>query len=62
MKVKYIDLRRNIMVDWNSEQYLKFENERTQPAIDLANRIYIDDPKKIIDIGCGPGNSTQILA
>ena len=50
------------MGDWNSIQYLMFENERTQPAIDLVNRIYIDDPKKIIDIGCGPGNSTQVLA
>lgn len=49
------------MVDWNSTQYLKFKNERTQPAIDLANRIVIDNPQKIIDIGCGPGNSTQIL-
>jgi len=26
-------------VDWNSEQYLKFKTERTQPAIDLVNRI-----------------------
>ncbi len=50
------------MTDWNSEQYLKFKNERTQPAMDLVNRINIDSPKKIIDIGCGPGNSTQILA
>lgn len=50
------------MSDWNSKQYLKFKNERTQPAIDLANRILINNPKKIIDIGCGPGNSTQVLA
>lgn len=50
------------MTDWNSKQYLKFKNERTQPAIDLANRILINNPKKIIDIGCGPGNSTQVLA
>ncbi len=50
------------MSEWNSAQYLKFKNERTQPSIDLVNRIYIDDPKKIIDIGCGPGNSTQVLA
>lgn len=50
------------MADWNSVQYLKFENERTQPAIDLVNRIFIVDPKKIIDIGCGPGNSTQVLS
>lgn len=50
------------MADWNSKQYLKFKNERTQPAIDLVNRIYINNPRKIIDIGCGPGNSTNILA
>lgn len=39
-----------------------FKNERTQPAIDLVNHIYINDPRRIIDIGCGPGNSTQVLA
>lgn len=48
-------------MDWNSEQYLKFKNERTQPAIDLVNRINVVNPKKILDIGCGPGNSTQVL-
>ncbi|HEX2959861.1 MAG TPA: methyltransferase domain-containing protein [Chitinispirillaceae bacterium] len=35
--------------------------ERTQPSIDLISKIAIDKPRKIIDIGCGPGNSTQIL-
>lgn len=50
------------MGDWNSAQYLMFKNERTQPAIDLAQHIYINDAKKIADIGCGPGNSTQVLA
>jgi trans-aconitate 2-methyltransferase len=47
--------------DWNPDLYLKFHSERTQPAIDLVSRINIDNPEKIIDIGCGPGNSTQIL-
>ena len=50
------------MSDWNSNQYLKYENERTQPSIDLTNRIRIDTPQKIIDVGCGPGNSTNVLA
>ena len=50
------------MADWNSEQYLKFADERTQPSIDLVNRIHIKSPRKIVDVGCGPGNSTQVLA
>lgn len=49
------------MFRWNSIQYEKFIRERTQPAIDLANRIQIQNPKNAIDIGCGPGNSTNIL-
>lgn len=48
-------------MSWNSEQYLKFKKERTQPAIDLINRIPVLMPLSIIDIGCGPGNSTERL-
>lgn len=48
--------------DWNPELYLKFNQERIQPSIDLVARIQMDNPGAIIDIGCGPGNSTQILA
>jgi trans-aconitate 2-methyltransferase len=47
--------------DWNPDLYLKFDKERTQPSIDLVSRINLPKPSKIIDIGCGPGNSTQIL-
>ena len=46
---------------WNPDLYLKFKKERTQPAIDLVNRIEIDNPGRIVDIGCGPGNSTDVL-
>lgn len=49
------------MSDWNSKQYLKFKNERTQPSKDLAARLGSRSPKKLIDIGCGPGNSTAVL-
>ena len=47
--------------DWNPELYLKFDRERIQPSIDLVSHINHKNPSKIIDIGCGPGNSTQIL-
>ena len=50
------------MSNWNSTQYLKFANERTQPSIDLAARIGLDAPHSIIDLGCGPGNSTAVVA
>lgn len=49
------------MAEWDSEQYLKFKSQRTQPAIDLASRIHAVNPHHILDIGCGPGNSTQVL-
>lgn len=49
------------MVDWSASQYLKFERQRTQPAIDLVNRIGLSNPEKILDVGCGPGNSSRVL-
>jgi trans-aconitate 2-methyltransferase len=47
---------------WKPDQYLKFAAERTQPCRDLAARIAIEDPHRVIDLGCGPGNSTEVLA
>ncbi len=49
------------MSDWNPEKYLLFQRQRTQPAIDLANRVRDCAPNTIVDIGCGPGNSTAVL-
>ncbi len=49
------------MADWNSAQYLKFKAQRTQPSIDLAAGIEVENPRGIIDIGCGPGNSTRVV-
>lgn len=50
------------MQNWDADQYLKFEAERTQPSRDLAARITVEGPGRVIDIGCGPGNSTTVLA
>lgn len=49
------------MANWNPETYLKFDQDRLRPALDLMTQITLNDPKDIIDLGCGPGNVTQIL-
>ena len=50
-----------MMTTWNPAQYLRFADERTQPSLDLVARLQISSPQTIIDIGCGPGNSTRVL-
>ncbi|WP_061930908.1 trans-aconitate 2-methyltransferase [Aureimonas sp. AU22] len=54
------------MTDWNPALYSRFEDERTRPARDLLARCRIGDGEgeglRIADLGCGPGNSTALLA
>jgi trans-aconitate 2-methyltransferase len=50
------------MPSWNADQYLKFADERTQPCRDLATRIVAANVQSVIELGCGPGNSTSVLA
>ncbi|MEL7238316.1 MAG: methyltransferase domain-containing protein [Planctomycetota bacterium] len=46
---------------WNADLYLRFERERGLPVRDLLHRVAVA-PKTIVDLGCGPGNSTAALA
>jgi trans-aconitate 2-methyltransferase len=48
-------------MEWDAGLYLKFASERTRPSLDLIERIQIAHPRRIIDLGCGPGNSTEPL-
>ena len=47
---------------WDPEAYLKFSEARTRPAADLISRITQRTPARIVDLGCGAGNTTQLLA
>ena len=47
---------------WSATVYSRYENERTRPARDLVAAIPLDSAGAAMDLGCGPGNSTEVLA
>ncbi|MBI1729842.1 methyltransferase domain-containing protein [Candidatus Acetothermia bacterium] len=47
---------------WNPEQYHKFQSERSAPFFDLLNLVQIKRGLNVIDLGCGTGELTKILA
>lgn len=47
---------------WDPSQYLRFRDHRARPGIELLARIRHDEPAFVVDLGCGPGNLTALLA
>lgn len=49
-------------MSWSALQYSTFEVERTRPVRDLLSAVGARDVRRAVDLGCGPGNSTEVLA
>jgi trans-aconitate 2-methyltransferase len=49
-------------VRWDPAPYRRFANERDRAFLDLTSRIAADAPRHVVDVGCGPGNLTGLLA
>ena len=47
---------------WDPDRYLRFADHRTRPGIELLTRIPDIEARQIVDLGCGTGNLTALLA
>lgn len=50
------------MPTWDPQHYLTYAGERGRPFVDLLAQVGADAPGTVVDLGCGPGNMTRLLA
>lgn len=48
-------------MSWSASQYVRFEDQRTRPVRDLLAAVAPRPVRHATDLGCGPGNSTEVL-
>ncbi len=46
---------------WDATQYLRYDDERARPFLDLLGQVGAERPRRVVDLGCGPGNLTALL-
>jgi trans-aconitate 2-methyltransferase len=47
---------------WDPAGYLRFAGERARPFTDLLARVEAQEPRTVVDLGCGEGALTASLA
>ena len=47
---------------WDPDAYLRWPRPRTRGVLDLLSHIDHERPRLIVDLGCGPGNNTELIA
>ena len=47
---------------WDPDRYLSYADERARPFVELLARVRTPSPATVVDLGCGPGNLTRMLA
>lgn len=47
---------------WDPVKYLDYGELRARPFVDLLARVEAERPRRVVDLGCGPGNLTAVLA